>query len=56
MSDLLSRAHQPLASGQLDEARVYLEELLRQDAENTDLLYDLARKGLSKIAVRGAEG
>jgi tetratricopeptide (TPR) repeat protein len=41
MSDHLSRAHQLLASGQLDEARIYLEELLRQDAENTDLLYNL---------------
>ncbi|HUS75282.1 MAG TPA: tetratricopeptide repeat protein [Methanothrix sp.] len=41
MSDHLSRAHQLLASGQLDEARIYLEELLRQDAENPDLLYNL---------------
>ncbi len=39
MTDHLSRAHQLLASGQLDEARIYLEELLRQvDAENPDLL------------------
>jgi len=40
MSDHLSRAHQLLASGQLDEARIYLEELLRQDPDNTDLLYN----------------
>jgi len=40
MTDHLSRAHQLLASGQLDEARIYLEELLRQDAENPDLLYN----------------
>jgi hypothetical protein len=40
MSDHLSRAHQLPASGQLDEARIYLEELLRQDPENTDLLYN----------------
>jgi len=39
--DNLSRAHQLLASGQLDEARIYLEELLRQGPENTDLLYNL---------------
>ena len=41
MTDHLSRAHQLLASGQLDEARIYLEELLRQDPDNTDLLYNL---------------
>ena len=41
MTDHLSCAHQLLASGQLDEARIYLEELLRQDPENTDLLYNL---------------
>jgi tetratricopeptide (TPR) repeat protein len=39
--DHLSRAHQLLASGQLDEARIYLEELLRQDPDNPDLLYNL---------------
>jgi tetratricopeptide (TPR) repeat protein len=38
--DNLSRAHQLLASGQLEEARIYLEELLRQDPDNTDLLYN----------------
>jgi len=38
-SDL--HAHQLLASGQLDEARIYLEELLRQDPDNPDLLYNL---------------
>jgi len=27
-----------LAAGQLDEARIYLEELLRQDPDNPDLL------------------
>jgi tetratricopeptide (TPR) repeat protein len=41
MTDHLSRAHQLLASGQLDEARIYLEELLRQDPDNPDLLYNL---------------
>ena len=41
MTDHLSRALQLLASGQLDEARIYLEELLRQDPENPDLLYNL---------------
>jgi thioredoxin-like negative regulator of GroEL len=41
MTDHLSRAHQLLASGQLDEARIYLEELLRDDQQNTDLLCDL---------------
>jgi len=41
MHDRLSRALLLLASGQLDEARIYLEELLRQDPENTDLLYNL---------------
>ena len=40
-SDPLSRAHQLLASGQLDEARIYLVELLRQDPDNPDLLYNL---------------
>jgi hypothetical protein len=40
MTDHLSRAYQFLAYGQLDEARIYLEEFLRQDAENTDLLYN----------------
>jgi len=41
MTDSLSRALQLLASGQLDEARIYLEELLRQDPDNPDLLYNL---------------
>ena len=41
MTDNLSRVHQLLASGQLDEARIYLDELLRLDSENTDLLYNL---------------
>ena len=41
MTDHLTRAHQLLASGQLDEARIYLEELLRQDPENPDILYNL---------------
>jgi hypothetical protein len=36
--DSLSRAHQPLASGQIDEARIYLEKFLRQDPDNLDLL------------------
>jgi tetratricopeptide (TPR) repeat protein len=41
MTDHLSRAHQFLVSGQLDEARIYLEGLLALDPENTDLLYNL---------------
>ena len=32
--DNLSRALQLLAAGRLDEARIYLEELLRQDPDN----------------------
>jgi tetratricopeptide (TPR) repeat protein len=39
--DHLSRALQLLASGHLDEARIYLEELLRQDPDNPDILYNL---------------
>ena len=39
--DNLSRALQLLAAGRLDEARVYLEELLRQDPDNPYLLYNL---------------
>ncbi|MGV8175448.1 MAG: tetratricopeptide repeat protein, partial [Methanothrix sp.] len=39
--DNLSRALQLLAAGRLDEARIYLEELLRQDPDNPDLLYNL---------------
>ena len=39
--DNFSRALQLLAAGQLDEARIYLEELLRQDPDNPDLLYNL---------------
>ena len=39
--DNLSRALKLLAAGQLDEARIYLEELLRQDSDNPDLLYNL---------------
>ncbi len=38
MSDYLSRSLQLLASGHLDEARIYLEELLRQNPDNPDLL------------------
>jgi predicted Zn-dependent protease len=38
--DHFDQALQFLASGQLDEARIYLEELLRQGPENTDLLYN----------------
>ncbi len=30
-----------IAAGRLDEARIYLEELLRQDPDNPDLLYNL---------------
>jgi tetratricopeptide (TPR) repeat protein len=39
--DHFNQALQLLASGQLDEARIYLEELLRQDPDNPDLLYNL---------------
>ena len=39
--DNLSRALQLLAAGSLDEARIYLEELLRQDPESPDLLQHL---------------
>jgi tetratricopeptide (TPR) repeat protein len=41
--DHFDQALQLLASGRLDEARIYLEELLRQDPENTDLLYNLGQ-------------
>ena len=41
MTDHPSRAQQLLAAGRLDKARIYLEELLRQDPENPDLLYNL---------------
>ena len=30
-----------IAAGRLDEARIYLEELLALDPDNTDLLYNL---------------
>ncbi len=39
--DHLSRALQLLAAGQLDEARIYLEELLCQNPDNPDLPYNL---------------
>jgi tetratricopeptide (TPR) repeat protein len=39
--DNLFRALQHLANGRLDEARIYLEELLHQDPDNPDLLYNL---------------
>ena len=39
--DNLSRALQLLAAGRLGESRIYLEELLRQDPDNPDLLYNL---------------
>jgi len=32
----LSRALQLLAAGRLDEARIYLDEFLRQDSDNPD--------------------
>ena len=38
--DHFDQALKLLASGQLDEARIYLEVLLRQDPENPDLLYN----------------
>ena len=41
MTDHLPTPSSYLASGQLDEARIYLEELLRQDPENPDLHYNL---------------
>jgi tetratricopeptide (TPR) repeat protein len=39
--DNLDQAFKLLQSGQIDQARIYLEELLRQDPENPDLLYNL---------------
>jgi tetratricopeptide (TPR) repeat protein len=39
--DHFDQALQLLASGRLNEARIYLEELLRQDPDNPDLLYNL---------------
>ena len=36
-----SRAHQLLTAGQLDDARIYLEGLLRQYPDNLDFLYNL---------------
>ena len=39
--DNLSRALQLLAAGRLGESRIYLEELLRQDPDKPDLLYNL---------------
>ncbi|WP_366850786.1 tetratricopeptide repeat protein [Methanothrix sp.] len=41
MSDYPLPRHQHLASGLLDEARTYLEELLRQDPDDSDLPYNL---------------
>ncbi|MDD2755343.1 MAG: tetratricopeptide repeat protein [Methanothrix sp.] len=37
----LDQALKLLQSGQIDQARIYLEELLRQEPENADLLYNL---------------
>jgi tetratricopeptide (TPR) repeat protein len=39
--DHFDQALQFIHDGRLDEARIYLEELLRQDSRNTDLLYNL---------------
>lgn len=39
--DYFDQALKLIQSGRLDEARIYLEELLRQDPENTVLLYNL---------------
>ncbi len=39
--DNLDQAFKLLQSGQIDQARIYLEELLRQNPENPDLLYNL---------------
>ncbi len=39
--DNLDQAFKLLQSGQIDQARIYLEELLRQEPENPDLLYNL---------------
>ncbi len=39
--DNLSRALKLLADGRLDEACIYLEELLRQNPDKPDLLYNL---------------
>jgi|GEM_PF-3638209 len=40
MNDHHSHVLQLLASDRLDKARIYLEELFRQDPENPDLLYN----------------
>ena len=40
MNDNHSHVLQLLASDRLDEARIYQEELLLQDPENPDLLYN----------------
>lgn len=39
--DHFDQALKFIQAGRLDEARIYLEELLRQDQENVDLLYNL---------------
>lgn len=39
--DHFDQALKLIQAGRLDEARIYLEELLRQDPENTALLYNL---------------
>jgi tetratricopeptide (TPR) repeat protein len=39
--DHFDRALNFIQAGRLDEARIYLEELLKQDPENVDLLYNL---------------
>lgn len=39
--DDLAQAFKFLQSGQIDKARIFLEELLRKDPENPDLLYNL---------------
>ena len=39
--DPFEQALKFIQSGRLNEARIYLEELLRQDPDNPDLLYNL---------------
>ena len=44
--DPFEQALKFIQAGRLDEARIYLEELLHQDPDNPDLLYNL---GLSYV-------
>jgi tetratricopeptide (TPR) repeat protein len=40
-TDHFEEALKLIRVGRLDEARIYLEELLRENPDNTDLLYNL---------------